>query len=88
MKIHDLANKSFESIDDIVVEIAEAITEVDEVVKNLATAETTVSELTETVNTLKAKNLELLAMIPVVNSVVEETEVVEPDYIREEDIYF
>lgn len=86
MKIHDLANKPFESVDDIVVEIAEAITEVDEVVKNLANAEATVSELTETVNTLKAKNLELLAMIPVVSGGTVEPPV-EPEFIREEDIY-
>lgn len=86
MKIHDLANKQFESVDDIVVEIAEAITEVDELVKNLATAETTVTELTDEVNSLKAKNLELLAMIPVVSGAENEPDE-EPELIREEDIY-
>ena len=86
MKIHDLANKQFDSIDDIVVEIAEAITEVDEVVKNLATAETTVTELTDEVNNLKAKNLELLAMIPVVSGGPTEPPA-EPEFIKEEDIY-
>lgn len=87
MKIHDLANATFESKDDIVVELATAITEVDEYVRNAEEVKRERDELADTVNTLKAKNLELLAMIPVVNSVVEETEVVEP-YIREEDIYF
>lgn len=86
MKIHDLANKQFDSLDDIVVEIAEAITEVDELVKNLATAETTVTELTDEVNSLKAKNLELLAMIPVVSG-AENVPDNEPELIREEDIY-
>lgn len=86
MKIHDLANKQFDTVDDIVVEIAEAITEVDEVVKNLATAEATVEELTATVNSLKAKNLELLAMIPVVSGGADEPPA-EPEYIREEEIY-
>lgn len=87
MKIHDLANATFESKDDIVVELATAITEVDEYVRNAEEVKRERDELADTVNTLKAKNLELLAMIPVVNSVVEETVVVEP-YIREEDIYF
>lgn len=86
MKIHDLANKQFESVDDIVVEIAEAITEVDELVKNLETAETTVTELTDEVNSLKAKNLELLAMIPVVSG-APEVPPAEPELIREEEIY-
>ena len=86
MKIHDLANKQFDSIDDIVVDIAEAITEVDELVKNLATAETTVTELTDEVNSLKAKNLELLAMIPVVSG-APEVPPAEPEFISEEDIY-
>lgn len=86
MKIHDLANKQFETVDDIVVEIAEAITEVDEVVRNLTTAEATVTELTDEVNSLKAKNLELLAMIPVVSGGTTEPPA-EPEFIREEDIY-
>ena len=33
MKIHDLANKQFESIDEITTDIAESIIEIDEVVK-------------------------------------------------------
>lgn len=86
MKIHDLANKNFESKDDIVVDIAEAITEVDEIVteKNRLVDEN--EELKKEVNSLKAKNLDLLAMIP---SVVEDKPVVEDgEIITEEDIYF
>lgn len=86
MKIHDLANKEFETKDDIVVELAEAITEVNEVVAEKERLEKDCEEKDNIINSLKSKNLELLAMIP---TVVEETKtVVEDELINEEDIYW
>jgi seryl-tRNA synthetase len=87
MKIHDLANKQFESIDEITTDIAESIIEIDEVVKEKERLEKEKEELQESVNSLKAKNLELLAMIPVVvDDSKEESETTEE--IKIEDIYY
>lgn len=86
MKIHDLANKQFESIDEITTDIAESIIEIDEVVKEKERLEKEKEDLQESVNSLKAKNLELLAMIPVVTEDVKEEK--EPDKIKIEDIYY
>lgn len=87
MKIHDLANKRFESIDDITTDIAESIIEVDEVVKEKEKLEKEKEDLQESVNSLKAKNLELLSMIPVVvDSRKDESETSEE--IKIEDIYY
>ena len=87
MKIHDLANKQFESIDEITTDIAESIIEIDEVVKEKEKLEKEKEELQESVNSLKAKNLELLAMIPVVNEDVKKEEN-EHEEIKIEDIYY
>lgn len=88
MKIHDLANKQFDSIDEITTDIAESIIEIDEVVKEKEKLEKEKEELQESVNSLKAKNLELLAMIPVVvdDSGKDESETSEE--IKIEDIYY
>lgn len=87
MKIHDLANKQFESIDEITTDIAESIIEIDEVVKEKERLEKEKEELQESVNSLKAKNLELLAMIPVVvNDPLKKDETSEE--IKIEDIYY
>lgn len=87
MKIHDLANKQFESIDEITTDIAESIIEIDEVVKEKEKLEKEKEELQESVNSLKAKNLELLAMIPVaVDDSLKKDEISEE--IKIEDIYY
>lgn len=86
MKIHELANKNYESVDEIVVDIAESIKEVDELEKIKNTLESENETLKAEVNSLKAKNLELLAMIPIV-SATEDAPDDEPELIREEDIY-
>ena len=87
MKIHDLANKQFESIDEITTDIAESIIEIDEVVQEKEKLEKEKEELQESVNSLKAKNLELLAMIPVVTEDVKKEEN-ELEEIKIEDIYY
>lgn len=87
MKIHDLANKQFESIDEITTDIAESIIEVDEVVKEKERLEKEKEDLEESVNSLKAKNLELLAMIPVViDDSLKKDE--KSEEIKIEDIYY
>lgn len=87
MKIHDLANKQFKSIDEITTDIAESIIEIDEVVKEKEKLEKEKEELQESVNSLKAKNLELLAMIPVVvDDSLKKDETSEE--IKIEDIYY
>lgn len=88
MKIHDLANKQFDSIDEITTDIAESIIEIDEVVKEKEKLEKEKEELQESVNSLKAKNLELLAMIPVANDDSRSDETETSEEIKLEDIYY
>lgn len=88
MKIHDLANKQFESVDEITTDIAESIIEIDEVVQEKEKLEKEKEELQESVNSLKAKNLELLAMIPVVTDDSRKDEVEATEEIKIEDIYY
>lgn len=88
MKIHDLANKQFESIDEITTDIAESIIEIDEVVKEKEKLEKEKEELQELVNRLKAKNLELLAMIPVVTDDSKKDESETSEEIKIEDIFY
>lgn len=64
MKIHELANKNYESIDDIVVDIAESIKEVDELEKTKNMLESENETLKAEVISLKEKNLQLLSMMP------------------------
>lgn len=88
MKIHDLANKQFESIDEITTDIAESIIEVDEVIKEKERLKKEKEDLQESVNSLKAKNLELLAMIPVVTDDSKKDESETSEEIKIEDIYY
>lgn len=88
MKIHDLANKQFDSIDEITTDIAESIIEIDEVVKEKERLEKEKEELQESVNSLKTKNLELLAMIPVVADDSRKDEAETSEEIKIEDIYY
>lgn len=88
MKIHDLANKQFESIDEITTDIAESIIEIDEVVKEKEILEKEKKELQESVNSLKTKNLELLAMIPVVVDDSRKNKSETSEEIKIEDIYY
>lgn len=88
MKIHDLANKQFDSIDEITTDIAESIIEIDEVVKEKEKLEKEKEELQESVNILKAKNLELLAMIPVAADDSRKDETETSEEIKIEDIYY
>lgn len=64
MKIHELANKNYESIDEIVVDIAESIKEVDELEKTKNELESENETLKAEVISLKEKNLQLLSMMP------------------------
>ena len=84
MKIHELANKDYKSIDEIVVDIAESIKEVDELekTKNILASEN--ETLKAEVISLKEKNLQLLSMIP--TSTETETEIEVEEKIDLEDI--
>lgn len=77
MKIHELANKNYESIDEIVVDIAESIKEVDELEKTKNTLESENETLKSEVISLKEKNLQLLSMMPTAIETKEEPEVEE-----------
>lgn len=72
MKIHELANKDYKSIDEIVVDIAESIAEVDELEKTKNTLESENETLKSEVISLKEKNLQLLSMIPTATETQEE----------------
>ena len=87
MIIHDLANRSFDSVDDVVVEIGKAIIEVDDMAKELDELRGDNEKLEEEVASLKSKNLELLAMIPIVND-TKKDETDETEEITEDEIYF
>ncbi len=87
MKIHELAQSEYASIDDITVDIAEAVKEADELNAENERLRADIETKDKEINALKSKNLELLAMIP---SVIEDTREPEPEVeeIYKEDIYF
>lgn len=85
MKIHELANKNYESIDEIVVDIAESIKEVDELEKAKNTLESENETLKSEVMSLKEKNLQLLSMMPTATEPKEETEI-KDEVIELEDV--
>lgn len=87
MKIHELAQSKYNSIDEITVDIAEAVKEADEISAENERLRGDIEIKDKEINSLKTKNLELLAMIP---SVVEDTREPEPEVeeIYKEDIYF
>ena len=87
MKIHELAQAEYNSIDEITVDIAEAVKEADELSAENERLRADIDAKDKEINALKSKNLELLAMIP---SVVEDTREPEEEVeeIEKEDIYF
>lgn len=86
MKIHELANKKFETVDDIVVDIAECIEEVNELEKERNDYKDESERLKNEVADLKERNLKLLSMLPTVPDVAEDvTE--EVAVIKLEDVY-
>lgn len=88
MIIHDIANSEFNSRDDLVVELAEAIREVDEQTEEVNRLTGEVESLTSEVNSLKEKNLELLSMIPSVLESKKDDKVEEAEEITPEEVYF
>lgn len=86
MKIHELANKNYETFDDIVVDIAECIEEVNELEKERNDYKDESEKLKNEVADLKERNLKLLSMMPAVPDVAEDVaeEVAE---IKIEDVY-
>lgn len=86
MKIHELANKNYETFDDIVVDIAECIEEVNELEKERNEYKDESEKLKNEVADLKERNLKLLSMMPTVPDVAEDVteEVAE---IKIEDVY-
>ena len=86
MKIHELANKKYETFDDIVVDIAECIEEVNELEKERNDYKDESEKLKNEVADLKERNLKLLSMMPTVPDVAEDVseEVAE---IKIEDVY-
>lgn len=86
MLIYEMATKDFETKDDIVVEIANAITEVKELETSCSDYKDEVDRLEDEVVRLKEKNLELLSMIPIAEKETEkETE--ETEELTIKDIY-
>lgn len=86
MKIHELAQAEYNSIDEITVDIAEAVKEADELNAENERLKADLENRDKEINSLKTKNLELLAMIPTVIEDNREPEEVEEIY--KEDIYF
>lgn len=86
MLIYEMATKDFESKDDIVVEIANAITEVQDLESSRNDYRDEVARLEDEVVRLKEKNLELLSMIPLVEK-EKEKETEETEELTIEDIY-
>ena len=86
MKIHELANKNYETFDEIVVDIAECIEEVNELEKERNDYKDESEKLKNEVADLKERNLKLLSMMPTVPDVAEDVteEVTE---IKLEDVY-
>lgn len=86
MKIHELANKNYESIDEIVVDIAESIKEVDELEKTKNTLESENETLKSEIISLKEKNLQLLSMMPASTATTTEPETEVEETIDLEDV--
>lgn len=87
MKIHELANKNYENVDDIVVDIAESIEEVNALEKERNDLKDENDRLKAEVVNLKEKNLKLLSMMPTAPEVVEEIKEEVPEEIRIEEAY-
>lgn len=87
MKIHELANKKYETFDDIVVDIAECIEEVNELEKERNDYKAESERLKNEVADLKERNLKLLSMMPVVPDVTEDVTEDVIEEIKLEDVY-
>ena len=90
MRIHDLVNEQFETVDDITVALAEVVTETDELVKDRDDLKAETERLKAEVDSLKEKNIALLQMIPSepVDTTEEEVEEeVEDEKIELEDLF-
>lgn len=77
MRIYDMANEEFDTKDDLVVSIGQAIQEVEELEKNRNYYRDEVARLEDAVVHLKEKNLELLSMIPTLVEKNDESEEIE-----------
>lgn len=64
MRIHDLVNEQFDSVDDITVALAEVVSETDALVKERDDYKAESERLKGEVDSLKEKNIQLLQMIP------------------------
>lgn len=88
MKVYDLATAEFETKDDLVVSIADAITEVQELEKSRNDYRDEVTRLEDENTKLRERNLELLARIPLVeNEKEKETETETETKLTIKDIY-
>lgn len=88
MKVYDLATTEFETKDDLVVSIADAITEVQELEKSRNDYRDEVTRLEDENTKLRERNLELLARIPLVeNEKEKETETETETKLTIKDIY-
>ena len=87
MKIHELANKNFETVDDIVVDIAVCTDDVNELEKERNDYKDEYEKLKKEVTDLKERNLKLLSMMPVVPDVAEDVAEDATVEIKLEDVY-
>lgn len=79
MKIYDMASATYDSMDDAVVDIADAIAEVQELEKSRDDYRDEVARLEDENARLREKNLELLSRIPIVTESKEDEEDVEEE---------
>lgn len=80
MKIYDMASTTYDSMDDAVVDLADAIKEVQELEESRNSYRDEVARLEDENTRLKEKNLELLSRIPIEIS----NKVTEPEVVEEE----
>lgn len=74
MKIYDMASTTYDSMDDAVVDLADAIAEVQKLERSRDEYIEEVSRLKEENTRLREKNLELLSRIPIVTESKEDDE--------------
>lgn len=91
--LSEIIEKEYADKNDLTVDLAKALEEHNELQSAFDEKVTEVENLTEENNSLKAKNLELLSMIPIVEKVkeeeekeIEETENVTLEEILDEDL--
>lgn len=85
MVLHEIINKEYDTKDDLVVDLANAVKEVDELISTKEKLIVDKENLEREVVKLKSSNLELLSMIPKVSEIDTDPDT-NTEIIKKEDV--